>query len=104
MQATIWVTAQGPLADCSHREFLQTVQVLMHALGFQVAVCAQEQLEIIVKHTVKASQSHILHAFLFLNKSGKMLVGTQVGVVCLLYAVYPHTFLELLVMFPEQGK
>ena len=33
-----------------------------------------------------------------------MLVGTLVGVVCFLYAVYPDTLLELLVMLPEQGK
>lgn len=65
MQAAVRVTAQCPLADRPHREFLQTIQVFMHALGFQVAVRAQEQLEIIVKHTVKAPQSHILHAFLF---------------------------------------
>ena len=33
-----------------------------------------------------------------------MLVGTQIGVVCLLYAVYPDTFLEFLIMLPEESQ
>lgn len=45
MQAAIWVTAQRALADSPHREFLQTVQVLMYALGLQVAVGAQEKFQ-----------------------------------------------------------
>ena len=104
MQAAVRVTAQCPLADRPHCQLLQAVQVFMYGLGFLVAVRAQEQLEVVIKRTVKASQCHVLHAFLLLNKSGKVLVGTLVGVVCFLYAVYPDTLLELLVMLPEQGK
>lgn len=76
----------------------------MYGLGFLVAVRAQEQLEVVIKRTVKASQCHVLHAFLLLNKSGKVLVGTLVGVVCFLYAVYPDTLLELLVMLLNKAS
>lgn len=76
----------------------------MHAFGFQVAVSPQEYLEIVIKRPVKASQRHIFHAFLFPDKSGKMLVGTLIGVVCFLYAVYPDPFPELLVMLPERAS
>ena len=76
----------------------------MHAFGFQVAVSPQEYLEIVIKRPVKASQRHIFHAFLFPDKSGKMLVGTLIGVVCFLYAVYPDPFPELLVMLPEKSQ
>ena len=76
----------------------------MHAFGFQVAVSPQEYLEIVIKRPVKASQRHIFHAFLFPDKSGKMLVGTLIGVVCFLYAVYPDPFPELLVMLLEKSQ
>ncbi len=33
-----------------------------------------------------------------------MLVGTLIGVVCFLYAVYPDPFPELLVMLPEKSQ
>lgn len=40
----------------------------------------------------------------FPDKSGKMLVGTLIGVVCFLYAVYPDPFPELLVMLLEKSQ
>lgn len=104
MQAAVRIAAQCPLAYRPHREPLQPVQVLVHRLGLQLAVRAEEYLEVVIEYPVKASQRHVFHALPFMYECRKMLVGAHVGVVCLLYAVYPDTFFELFVMFPEKGQ
>lgn len=76
----------------------------MNGLGLHLTIRLQENLKVVIEHFVKASQCYIFNTFLFLNEGYKMLIGTLIAVVCLFDSIHSNAFLELLIMFTEEGE
>lgn len=74
----------------------------MYGLLLHTAIASQVQLEIIIKILVETFQGDIFRFLFIPYKLMQMFVGTGIAFVTPFLPVHTDSFLELLVMFPEQ--